>query len=120
MTTSTDLRVFNFLRGAIRSAYGIESLRGKTLLIVGMSKYGQRLLNRLCIEGVDVKFTDPKISNYSKSFAICKDIDFYRGQKADVVVDFTNGHVCVKKKAFPINKIGDSAYEQGIHEFYLN
>lgn len=120
MTTSKDLRVFNFLRGAIRSAYGVETLRDKTLLIIGMSKYGQKLLNRLCIDGVDVKFSDPKVSNYHRSFAVCKEVDFYQGQKADVIVDFTNGYVCVKGKTFPIDRINNEAYNQGIHEFYLN
>jgi hypothetical protein len=120
MTTNKDLRVFNFLRGAIRSRYGVENLRDKTLLIIGMSKYGQKLLNRLCIEGVDLKFADPKISNYHRSFAVCKEVDFYQGQKADVIIDFTNGYICVKGKTFPMDKIGTRAYEQGIHEFYLN
>ena len=120
MTISKDLRVFNFLRGAIRSRYGVEDLRNKTLLIIGMSKYGQKLLNRLCIDGVNVKFMDPKISNYHRSFAICKEVDFYQGQKAEVIIDFTNGYICVKGTTFPIDKIRSTAYEQGIHEFYLN
>ncbi len=120
MTMNKDLRVFNFLRGAIRSRYGIEDLRNKTLLIIGMSRYGQKLLNRLCIDGVDVKFMDPKVSNYHRSFAVCKKVDFYRGQKADVIIDFTNGYVCVKGKTFPMDRINNEAYEQGIHEFYLN
>jgi len=120
MTTNKDLRVFNFLRGAIRSAYGIENLRNKTFLIIGMSRTGQGLLNRLCIDGVDVKFTDPKISNYHRGFTVCKEVEFYQGQKADVIVDFTNGYICVKGKTFPMNKIGSVSYEQGIQEFYLN
>ncbi len=120
MTTNQDLKVFNFLRGAIRSRYGIEDFRNKTLLIIGVSKYGQKLLNRLCIEGTDIKFADPKISNYHRSFAICKKIDFYQGQKADVIIDFTNDYICVKGKTFPMNRIGNRSYEQGIHEFYLD
>lgn len=120
MIVNKDLRVFNFLRGAIRAGYGVENFRNKTFLIIGMSDYGQKLLNRLCIDGVDVRFTDPKISNYHRSFAICKKVDFYHGQKADVIVDFTNGYLCVKGKTFPLNRITNEAYKQGIHEFYLN
>ena len=120
MILSKDLRVFNFLRGALRSQYGVEKFRNKTFLIIGMSSYGQKLLNRLCIDGVNVKFMDSKVSNYHRSFAVCKEVDFYQGQKADVIIDFTNGYLCVKEKTFPLGRIGNEAYEQGIHEFYLN
>jgi hypothetical protein len=120
MIISKDLRVFNFLRGAVRSAYGIEDFRNKTFLIIGMSGAGQGLLNRLCLDGVDVKFADPKISNYYRSFAVCEGVSFYQGQRADVIVDFTNGYVCVKGRTFPINKIGNGPYEHGIQEFYLD
>jgi phosphoglycerate dehydrogenase-like enzyme len=111
--------VFQYLRGAIRSSYGIENLRNKTLLIIGMSEYGQKLLNMLCIPGVNVKFMDPKVSNYHKSFAICKDVDVYEGQSADVIVDFTNDYLCVNGKTISMEDIGDNAYTQGIHEFYM-
>lgn len=114
-----SLRIFQFLRGAVRSAYGVENFRGKTFLIVGMAKAGQELLNRLCIDGVDIKFQDPSLENYHKSFAVCRDVDAYEGQDVDIIVDFTNGFVCLKEKAFPINKIKNDAYNQGIGEFYL-
>ena len=119
MIMSKDLRVFNFIRGAIRASYGIESFRDKTFLIIGMSKYGQRLLNRLCIEGIDVKFLDGKVSNYYRSFAICKEVDSYQGQPSDVIIDFLNDYVCMGEKTFPIGQIGTNPYTQGIHEYYL-
>lgn len=112
-------KVFQFLRGAIRSAYGIENLRDKTFLIIGMSNDGQDLVNKLCLDGVDLRFQEPKVSNYHKSFAVCRDIDVYRGQKVDVIIDFFNRYVCVKDKAFPLGQIGDDPYTQGIHEFYM-
>jgi hypothetical protein len=119
MTMPKDLRVFNFLRGAVRSCYGIENFRDKTFLIIGMSRCGQLLLNRLCIEGVDVKFSDQKVSNYYRSFAVCKQVDHYQGQQTEVVVDFLNDYVCVQGKTFPMEQIGLEPYAQGIHEYYL-
>jgi hypothetical protein len=112
-------RVFQFLRGAVRSAYGEENFRNKTLLIVGMSRNGQELLNRLCINGVNIKFQDPKVSNYRRSFAVCRDVDIYEGEKADIIIDFPNRYLNVKGKTFPLDKIGDNPYTQGIHEYYL-
>jgi hypothetical protein len=97
----------------------MESFRDKTLLIIGMSRQGQELLNRLCIDGVNVKFQDPKVSNYRRSFAVCRDVEVYEGQSVDIVVDFSNDYLCVKGKTFPVGRIGDDPYTQGIHEFYL-
>jgi hypothetical protein len=120
MIANKAFSVFNFLRGAVRSSYGEESFRNKSILIIGMAKYGQKLLNQLCIDGVNIKFIDPKISNYHRSFMVCKEADLYQGQKSDIIIDFTNGYLCVKGKTFPVNRINTTAYEQGIHEFYLN
>lgn len=111
--------VFQFLRGAVRSAYGEESFRNKTLLIVGMCRSGQELLNRLCLDGVNVKFQDPSVVNYQRSFAICQDVDAYSGEKVDIAVDFTKNYLEVRGRSFPLNKIGNKPYVQGIHEFYL-
>jgi len=126
MTTKTppkqsgkSLKIFQFLRGAVRSAYGVEDFRGKTVLIVGMAKAGQELLNRLCIDGIDIKFQDSSLENYHKSFAVCRDVDAYEGQDVDIIVDFTGGFICLREKAFPISKIKTDAYDQGIGEFYL-
>jgi hypothetical protein len=112
-------KIFQFLRGAVRAAYGTESFRDKTFLIIGMSRQGQELLNRLCIDGTNLKFQDPKVSNYRRSFAVCRDIDVYEGQEVDVSVDFINGYLCVKGKTFAMDQIGEDPYTQGIHEFYL-
>jgi hypothetical protein len=84
-----------------------------------MAKTGQELLNRLCIDGVDIKFQDPSVANYHKSFAVCRDVDAYDGQEVDIIVDFANDFVCLKGRAFPISKIKSDAYNQGIGEFYL-
>ncbi len=112
-------KVFQFLRGAVRSVYGIENFRNKTLLIIGMSRYGQELLNCLCIDGVNLKFQDPKISNYRRSFAVCRDVESYKGQSVDIIIDFSNRYLSVKGKTFPMDRIGENPYTQGIHEFYL-
>ena len=112
-------RVFQFLRGAVRAAYGEETFRNKTLLIIGMSRNGQELLNRLCIDGVDIKFQDSKISNYRRSFAVCRGVDIYEGGKVDITVNFSKRYLNIKGKSFPLDKIGDNPYTQGIHEYYL-
>ncbi len=112
-------KIFQFLRGAVRAAYGTENFRNKTLLIIGMSRQGQELLNRLCIDGVNLKFQDPKISNYRRSFAVCRDVEVYGGQDVDIIIDFSNKYLSIKEKIFPMNRIGENPYIQGIHEFYL-
>lgn len=112
-------RVFQFLRGAVRSVYGEENFRNKTFLIIGMSRNGQELLNRLCIDGVSIKFQDPKISNYHRSFAICRNVDIYEGENTDIIVNFSNQSLNIKGKSFPLDRIGDNPYIQGIHEYYL-
>ena len=112
-------RVFQFLRGAVRGAYGEENFRNKTLLIIGMSRSGQELLNRLCIDGVNIKFQDPKVSNYHRSFAVCRDVDVYDGENVDIVVDFSNRSLNIRGKSFSLDRIGEDPYTQGIHEYYL-
>ncbi len=112
-------KVFQFLRGAVRSAYGTENFRNKTLLIIGMSRHGQELLNRLCIDGVNLKFQDPKVSNYRRSFAVCRDVEAYKGQDVDIIIDFSNKYLSIKEKTFPMDRIGENPYTQGVHEFYL-
>jgi hypothetical protein len=111
--------VFHFLRGALRGAYGIEDLRERRFLIVGLSDIGQDLLGHLCVDGVDIRFQDSSMKNYRRSFAACRDVDFYEGGEVDVIVDFDCGLIVVNEKAFPINKISTDPYTQGIHEFYL-
>lgn len=111
--------IFQFLRGAVRSAYGQENFRNKTLLIVGMSNIGQQLLNKLCMDGLNIKFKEDKISNYYRTFAVCRDVDIYQGEKTDIIIDFNQKNIRVKENNFPMDRIGEDPYIQGIHEYYL-
>ncbi len=111
--------IFHFMRGALRGAYGTEDLRSRSFLLIGASQVGQEFLNHICIDGVSIAFQDESIESYSRSFAVCRDIDVYEGQEVDVVVDLVGGFLTVRDKAFPLSKIGDNPYTQGIHEFYL-
>ncbi len=113
-------KVFQFLRGAVRSAYGVENFRGKTILIGGMSKDGHSLLKSLCMDGVSIKFLTSSLVNYYKAFSICRNVDFYEeGECVDIIVDFTENEIHISDKTFPIGNIGNDPYNQGIHEFYL-
>jgi len=111
-----SLQMFQFLRGAIRSSYGIEDFREKTFLIVGMCDDALELLNRLCIDGAILRFEDSSLEDYHKSFAICHSIDVHDDGPADIVINFNRKYIIVKGKSFSIN---DDAYIQGVHEFYL-
>ncbi len=111
--------IFNFLRGALRGAYGTEDLRNKKFLLIGMSTLGQSLLGYLCIDGIDIRFHDSSLQNYHRSFGVCRDVDFYDGEDVDVTIDLNNGILKIGKKTFPIKNICSKPYTQGIHEFYL-
>ncbi len=117
--TIPAVQLFHFLRGALRGAYGDEDLRNHAFLLVGMSQLGQELLGYLCIDGINVRFQDPAIKNYYRSFSICGEVDIYEGGEVDVIVDLNNGFLSLNEKTFPIGKIGSDPYTQGIHEFYL-
>lgn len=112
-------QLFHFLRGALRGSYGNESLRDKKFLIIGMSQLGQELLGYLCVDGIDIKFQESGITNYQRSFTVCRDVDVYGGGGADVIIDLDSRLLVLREKVFPIDKIGDNPYTQGIHEFYL-
>jgi hypothetical protein len=118
MTTKAS-KLFHFLRGALRGTYGDEDLRRHRFLIIGTSKIGQELLSRLCVGGIDIKFQDQSLTNHHNTFAVCSDVDVYTGEPVDVIVDFSKNVLHVKNKSFPFDKIGEDAYTQGIHEFYL-
>ena len=113
-------KVFQFLRGAMRGAYGDENFRGRTILIAGMSANGRSLLNKLCLDGVSIKFSDASLANYYKAFVVCRDVSFYEeGQCVDIIVDFMEDEIHVKEKTFSMSNIGNDPYTQGIHESYM-
>lgn len=124
MRTKTAHDVFHYLRGAIRSAYGIEDFRQIDFLVIGMCKESQNLLSLLCFEGVDVKYLSDieSMSSYQKAFTLCNSVDIIEKDEDlcfDVMVHFSGGLGAVNGEVFNINDIGEKPYEQGIHDYYM-
>ena len=124
--TKSASKIFNFVRGAVRSYYGEENLRGKRILVYGMDEVGQELLTMLCFDDVKLFFYDESISNYDKAHMICSSVEvMVRGNvydNLDIFIDLIEGTILVgdnESKLFPIDKIGNDPYNQGIHEYYL-
>ncbi len=124
--TKQASRIFNFIRGAVRSYYGEENLRGKRIIVSGMDEIGQDLLTMLCFDDVKIFFNDSSISNYHKAHMICGSVEVMVPGNVysdiDIFIDLLGGTILVgdnDSKLFPIDEIGDDPYEQGIHEYYL-
>jgi len=123
--TINATKIFNFLRGAVRSAYGKEDFRGKKILLVGMENLGQELLTMLCLDDVELLFWDKGIMKYDKAHQICSSVGFLEETEdgIDILIHLIDGYVIVesnsKSKDFKICDISDDPYNQGIHEFYL-
>jgi hypothetical protein len=119
------IQIFNFLRGAIRSSFGVEDFRGKRIVVVGTDTIGQELLSLLCFDNVSLFFVDNSLVNYNKAHMICKSVNVIANSEVDIdiIIDFTEGYVCVNgnssTKDFNISDIGDDPYNQGIHEYYM-
>ena len=73
--TKSASKIFNFVRGAVRSYYGEENLRGKRILVYGMDEIGQELLTMLCFDDVKLFFYDESITNYDKAHMICSSVE---------------------------------------------
>jgi len=119
MKTTSATDIFQFLRGALRGAFGNEDLRGKNLVFIGMNSLAQEVLGKLCLDDVGLYFKDPGIQNYRQAFTICGPVQPWLGETADVVLDFTEGVVTIKNRQFYFQFIGEDAYNQGIGEYYL-
>src|SRR5574338_200910 len=117
--TMCPTKLFQFLRGALRGAYGTEELRSRKFLIMVSSQLGHDLLRRLCLPDVDVLVKDCSMVNYPKLFSVCGYVGTYGGEERDVIIDTLAGEVVLKGKSVSFSFIGDDAYTQGIHEFYL-
>jgi len=117
MTTSHD--IFQFFRGALRGAYGREDLRGKTILFIGMGILAQNVLNRVCLDGVQIYFKDSSVQNYRNAHTTCTLVSPWLGESVDAVLDFEKEQIVLKDRPFPFDRILNDAYTQGIHEYYL-
>lgn len=111
--------IFQFLRGALRGAFGREDLRGKVILFVGMGHAAQSVLNRICMDGVSIYFRNDSLQNYRDAHTICTTVSSWSGENIDIVLDFEENKIVIKNKSFLFENILDGAYTQGIHEYYL-
>ena len=121
------LDVFNFIRGALRGSYGIETLSDKKIAILGMDTIGLQLLTMFCIpDGPDISFYDNRLINYNAAHIVCNSIsslERYDKEDFDIAINFYDNHLLIvnnlKSKRVEFSEIGDDPYTQGIHEFYI-
>jgi len=123
MTTKATTKVFNYMRGAIRGAYGAEDFRGKSVLIVGVNDFGQDLVSKVCFdEEVHLYFKvdeDKGLKNYLNAFTVCAFVEPWAGQEIDIVVNTLSQKITVGGTTINFKEIGEDPYNQGIHDFYL-
>ena len=123
--TTSATQIFNFLRGAVRSAWGVEDFRKKRIAIIGMTTLGQELLAMLCFDDVELFFSDDSLVNYSRAHIVCDSVDVVEGDtdNIDITISLHEDFVEISRdlfsRKFPISSIGDDPYNQGIHAFYL-
>src|SRR5574338_1355836 len=103
--TLCPTKLFQFLRGALRGAYGTEELGSGRFLIIGSSQLGRDLLSRLCLPDVDVLVKDCSMVNYPKLFSVCGYVDTYGGEERDVIIDTIAGEVVLKGKSVSFSSI---------------
>ena len=111
--------IFQFLRGAIRGAYGQEDLREKRILIVGQEEVGRELLKYLCFDNVYVFISKAGLEEYVTAFHTCQGVELYDGQEMDLVIDTIDGVFTMRQHSFPLSSIKIDAYNQGLSEYYL-
>ncbi|MBD3260334.1 MAG: hypothetical protein GF334_01430 [Candidatus Altiarchaeales archaeon] len=84
-----------------------------------MNTLGQQILTMFCTDEVRLFFTEKSLVNYTRAHMVCPQVRTYTRQKIDITIDLEEGFISVKGKSFSIDKIGEDAYNQGIHEYYL-
>ncbi len=122
MTTQPTTKLFNYLRGAIRGAYGVEDFRGKSVLVIGVNSFGQDIVSKICFdEEVKLYFqvdTKQGLKNYLNAFTVCTLVEPWEGQEVDIVVDTLAEKVTINGTSIDFKYIGGEPYNQGIHDFY--
>ena len=116
-------RVYNYIRGALRGAYGVEDFRGKSILIVGVNDFGQDLVSKFSFDSeIKLYFQVDQsngLQNYLKAFTVCTFAEPWGGQPTDITVDTLANRVTIKNLTVGFQEIGEDPYTQGIHDFYL-
>ncbi len=122
MIMKSTTKLFNYLRGAIRGAYGIEDFRGKSVLVIGVNSLGQDLVSKICFdEEVSLYFkvdTKHGLKNYLNAFTVCTLVEPWDGQEVDIIVDTLAQKVTIAGTSINFKDIGREPYNQGIHDFY--
>lgn len=122
MTTKPTTKVFNYIRGALRGAYGVEDFRGKSILIVGVNDFGQDLVSKICFdEEVNLYFQVDRargLKNYLNAFTVCALVEPWEGQEIDITIDTLSQKITVDNTTTSFKGIGEDPYNQGIHDFY--
>jgi len=107
--------VFNFVRGAVRSAWRLEDLRDKKFLIIGSCP---DLVELFAVGGSTVYSTGEDLCAYTNAIGVCPNLLSYEGQEVDIIIDILNQYLSIKGKGFSIGDIGKDPYNQGIAEYY--
>ena len=107
----------------MRSAYGSEDFRGKSILIIGVNNFGQELVSKICFDK-EVKLyfevdIEKGLKNYLNAFAVCALVEPWDGQPIDVIVNTLSQKVTVDSTTIRFKEIGEDPYTQGVHDFYL-
>ncbi len=123
MTTKPTTKIFNYIRGALRGAYGVEDFRGKSVLIIGVNDFGQDIISKICFdEEVNLFFqvdVEQGLKNYLNAFTVCALVEPWDGQAVDIVVDTLSRKVTVGGTTISFKMVGEDPYNQGIYDFYL-
>ncbi len=126
--TINSTSVFQYLRGALRGSFGMENLRGKVVVILGMGPLGQQLLSNFCFtDGPAIFFHDESLANYAAAYRRCRSVQALDPDfdiEADIVIDLPNDKLAISHgskgfKTANLSKIGGDPYTQGIHDFYI-
>jgi hypothetical protein len=122
MTTKPTTKIFNYLRGALRGAYGVEDFRGKSVLIIGVNSFGQALVSNICFdEEVNLYFQvdeEQGLGNYLNAFSVCALVEPWSDQPVDIIVDTLTQKIIVDNTTISFGEIGEDSYTQGIHDFF--
>jgi hypothetical protein len=123
MTTKATTKVFNYLRGAVFGAYGIEDFRGRAILIIGVNDFGQDIVSKICFDDEVLLYfqvdEEQGLQNYLNAFSVCALVEPWGGQTPDVIVDTLHQRINIQGNTTLFENIGEDPYNQGIHDFYL-
>ena len=114
--------IFQYFRGALRGAYGLENFYDKPILIIGIdSGIIQEIVCRLYRLGAKIYLisTEHRMLTYKFAVSLSPDISPYDGQVVDIILDLESKCLTVKDKRHLLEEIGEEPYTQGIHDFYI-